>query len=158
LKFVLAICRIVLIVFFLDTAADRQIHTNASSFSLVNFIKLGVTVVAVFAISLGPFAYMGQIPQLLSRLFPFTRGLCHAYWAPNFWALYAGADRVLIIIGKKLGWSLNRDALGSMTRGFVGDTKFAALPQVEAIHTLVITIIAQLVCLSLVHCCMFWLY
>lgn len=129
-----------------------------SRFSLVNFIKLGATVVAVFAISLGPFVYMGQIPQLLSRLFPFTRGLCHAYWAPNFWALYAGADRVLIIAGKRLGWALNQDALGSMTRGFVGDTKFAVLPQIDAIHTLIITVIAQLVRLAFffgticVHC------
>ncbi|KAI9288125.1 glycosyltransferase family 57 protein [Umbelopsis sp. AD052] len=129
--------------------ADRQAYANVSRFSLANFVKLGATVAAVFAISLGPFVYMGQIPQLLSRLFPFTRGLCHAYWAPNFWALYAGADRVLIIIGKRLGWSLNQDALGSMTRGFVGDTKFAVLPQVDAIHTLIITVIAQLIPLQL---------
>lgn len=64
------------------------------SFSFKRFITLGASVLGVFAVSLGPFK--NQLPQLLGRLFPFTRGLCHAYWAPNFWALYAAADRCLI--------------------------------------------------------------
>lgn len=61
-----------------------------------NTIKLGTGVIAVFAAAFGPFAYWGQIPQLLSRLFPFSRGLCHAYWAPNVWAMYSFTDRIMI--------------------------------------------------------------
>ena len=40
---------------------------------------------------------------------------------------------------------MNEAALGSMTRGYVGDTQFAVLPDIQASHTMVLTLIAQLV-------------
>lgn len=62
-----------------------------------NIFKLGVGVLSVFSVAFGPFVYWGQLGQLKARLFPFSRGLCHAYWAPNVWAMYSFIDRVLIL-------------------------------------------------------------
>lgn len=61
-----------------------------------NAIKLASGLAVIFGAAFGPFWYWGQLDKLLNRLFPFSRGLCHAYWAPNVWALYSFCDRVLI--------------------------------------------------------------
>jgi alpha-1,3-glucosyltransferase len=71
---------------------------------IFNCIKLGLTIAIIAGLAFGPFVYYEQIPQVLERLFPFARGLCHAYWAPNVWAMYSFTDRVLIY-GKSLSRS-----------------------------------------------------
>ncbi|KAI9466819.1 glycosyltransferase family 57 protein [Lactarius psammicola] len=111
------------------------------------FFALANVVILVFIASLGPFLLMGQVPQLLSRLFPFTRGLNHAYWAPNAWAILTAIDRVLLQYAKRFGASFSIDASGvsSSSRGLVGDTSFAVLPTVKPIHTFLITIILQMI-------------
>ncbi|KAI8071536.1 glycosyltransferase family 57 protein [Gongronella butleri] len=123
---------------------------EAQKFSVVRLAATGTVVIAIFAVSLGPIVATGQLQALVARLFPFTRGLCHAYWAPNIWALYAGLDRCLIFVAKRLHWSFDASAVSSMTRGYVGDTVFAVLPTVDAIHTLVLTVLVQLIVLQVV--------
>ncbi|KAI8816632.1 glycosyl transferase [Fimicolochytrium jonesii] len=111
------------------------------TFSLTRFTTLGLSVLTVFAASFSPFIH--HLPQILSRLFPFKRGLCHAYWAPNFWALYAGADRVLVLAAK-LFRHPRPPSLASPTRGLIGDTTFTLLPAITPLHTLLLTIATQL--------------
>ncbi|KAJ5915015.1 hypothetical protein N7504_003898 [Penicillium tannophilum] len=110
-----------------------------------NTIKLGICIVGIFAIAFGPFVQWGQVLQLKDRLFPFSRGLCHAYWAPNVWALYSFTDRALIPLAPRLGLTVHQEALNSVTRGLVGDSSFAILPEVTSQQTFVLTFLFQLV-------------
>lgn len=68
--------------------------------------------------------------QVIHRMFPFGRGLCHAYWAPNFWVFYIILDKVLAFLLGRLGFKIQAPA-ASFTGGIVGDlSPFAVLPQV----------------------------
>ncbi|KAJ1668583.1 glycosyl transferase [Coemansia sp. RSA 1813] len=113
--------------------------------SALQLAKLGSAVAIVFGLVFGPFVAMGQTQQLVERLFPFKRGLCHAYWAPNFWALYAFADRVLIALATRFSPALLSVPTGvdTTTRGLVGDTNFALLPDISPLTTFVVTLAAQ---------------
>ena len=71
-------------------------HKSMFRIRFGNCVKLALGILSVFGAAFGPFWYLGQMDQVLSRLFPFSRGLCHAYWAPNVWAMYSFTDRVLI--------------------------------------------------------------
>ncbi|KAF2400775.1 Dolichyl pyrophosphate Glc1Man9GlcNAc2 alpha-1,3-glucosyltransferase [Trichodelitschia bisporula] len=114
------------------------------SIRFANCVKLGFGLAVIFGAAFGPFVAWGQMPQLLSRLFPFSRGLCHAYWAPNVWAIYSFADRILIYLAPYLKLPVNQAALNSVTRGLVGDTSFAVLPEISPRLTFVLTILTQL--------------
>jgi alpha-1,3-glucosyltransferase len=109
----------------------------------LNCLKLGGGIAAILGTAFGPFALKGQIPQIMSRLFPFSRGLCHAYWAPNVWAMYSFVDRVLILVAPRIGLPVKEGALQSVTRGLVGDTAFAVLPDITPRMCFALTLVFQ---------------
>ncbi|VDM00136.1 unnamed protein product [Schistocephalus solidus] len=136
-------------------------------FRFDRFLLMGLTVCSVFSISIGPWVYMvctsfyftffhftllkGKFQSLLSRLFPFHRGLCHAYWAPNFWALYNTLDKLLDLSGKFPEYCMGKAVLSTttavegnfvnMTSGLTGDYVHACLPTIRPLHTAIITLI-----------------
>ncbi|GAA6048612.1 hypothetical protein JCM3770_002056 [Rhodotorula araucariae] len=120
----------------------RHCYPPGGKFQIDRVVELGLVVVSICTLSFGPFLLTGgpsQIKQIVSRLFPFQRGLNHAYWAGNMWALVSAVDRVLVKYLVARGWPISQEALTSSSRGLIGATTFGVLPNVTPRHTFAIT-------------------
>lgn len=138
------------------------LHNAVRLVQWTNLLELGTVVIVVFLTAFGPFVYYDVIPNLLERLFPFSRGLTHAYWAPNVWAVYSFVDRVLIQVYQRLPIARvvlekvlkfdpsvlrNQKLLNSTTRGIVGDIEFLVLPTITPKLTFLLTLFYQVMAL-----------
>ncbi|XP_063162013.1 probable dolichyl pyrophosphate Glc1Man9GlcNAc2 alpha-1,3-glucosyltransferase isoform X1 [Candoia aspera] len=127
------------------TASNPDGPLRWRSFSFRRLIALGLIVCLVSAVSLGPFLAWGQLPQVFSRLFPFKRGLCHAYWAPNIWAVYNSIDKILSVLGLKYQFlDPAKMPKAAMTGGLVQEFQHSVLPSVTPLATLLCTAISVL--------------
>ena len=127
--------------YFLFLLTHYCIYKHSLVSIATRFLALSLTVVSICVVSLLPF--LSDLPQLVYRLFPFKRGITHAYWAPNAWALYNTIDLVLS--------RLNRPEMESTsTRGLVGELTHYSVPSPTPLATLVCTLVAMIPAVLLV--------
>lgn len=111
---------------------------------MTKIIRLGLLVTTVFIITYLPFADKETLTQIVARLFPFKRGLTHAYWAPNIWSLYNTADKILATVFKdslKVAFDLNSISGSkhvSSTSGLVLEYEHQYLPSVRPLTTFIL--------------------
>lgn len=119
----------------------RSYCFSCSSFkkSIKRLIKLASLVLSITLLSFGPF--YDHLPQVMSRLFPFKRGLSHAYWAPNFWALYNFADKAAAILLQRKSSTI------TTTSGLVQTFNHEVLPSISPMVTFALTGVMMLPCL-----------
>ena len=108
------------------------------------FLGLAGAALSVLVVAFGPVYYHGMMGQMVRRLFPVERGLIHAYWAPNFWALYAAAEKVLSFFITRDDIGDEPSSVAAFTGGLVQVTPFRVLPQVTSGTTAVVTLVAML--------------
>lgn len=91
--------------------------------------EAALATLSVFALAWGPVLATGgkaSVAAAFQRMFPFNRGLLHAYWAPNVWAVYAATDKALSVLGLAM-----RDADVDSASGTIGGLRpFRALPNI----------------------------
>ena len=126
---------------------QQQQHKEiVSKFHFQRLVLLGSTVVLTLSLPFLPFGIQNnpqeQMMQMLSRLFPFQRGLCHDYWAGNIWALYLFASKVLSFLSRRLHVQEGNDTL---TFFFLP----SSLPEISPLFTatsLLLALIPSMIC------------
>lgn len=112
--------------------------------SIARILKLGLIVILVLLITFTPFVYnIESLKHISARLFPFKRGLTHAYWAPNFWCLYNVMDKFCMKLLRPPPMARfdmdsiagTRSSKSSSTSGLVQEYEHEFLPSIKPMMT-----------------------
>uniref|UniRef100_A0A8R1UG83 Alpha-1,3-glucosyltransferase n=1 Tax=Pristionchus pacificus TaxID=54126 RepID=A0A8R1UG83_PRIPA len=132
---------------------SRNLHRQPLFHTIKNGVSLLVVLLLPFIFSLTPFLISSSDPldalqSIISRLFPIQRGLTHAYWAPNAWAIYNTADLVLNKVMSKAGIHLSQP---EYTSGLVQEYTHTVLPTIGMGSSLICVILSLFPLLSLIR-------
>jgi len=87
------------------SSGGRNDSQPVITFSWSRLLALATVTLVCFVGPFVPFLMqsdpVGQMQQIMKRLFPFGRGLVHDYWAANIWALYLFSGRVATFMIRK---------------------------------------------------------
>jgi len=155
---------------------DIQMHVIPGHFKPLHFLALVLIALFALFVTFGPIiasdvqaewmkhgqinativarSSQRQMTQIFSRLFPWGRGLCHAYWAPNVWSWYVTGDRIARRAVKvlKIPFFQNMTSTAGMTGGLVQVTSMAVLPNIQPVVTFALTFMCILPVLWKVRC------
>lgn len=121
---------------------------NLTTFRILRLFQLMAVAACILMLAFGPFCIFGdpheQMRAILSRLFPFHRGLLHAYWAPNVWAIYAFIDYIALLVHRLIGYDSN---VPRYISGIIGEITFHFLPQITPLISTTLVALAITPCL-----------
>ena len=131
-------------IYLLRQYCRLSITSSHIHFNIQRFLILVLIACCHLLLAFGPFMLQSnpaeQLTAILTRLFPFERGLTHAYWAPNVWAIYSFVDYFGHIFYHKL-FKIPYKAPGYVS-GLVGNHSFTWLPNISPMTSLILVIIA----------------
>ena len=105
----------------------------------------------ILVIAFLPFISKGQLKNIIKRIFPVQRGLIHAYWAPNFWAIYSCLDlglRRIFIFKPEIYHKLFKSFIvpsSTLCNGLTGEKSFSILPNITPLISVVMIGLLHLV-------------
>mmetsp|Transcript_20183 Transcript_20183/g.40180 ORF Transcript_20183/g.40180 Transcript_20183/m.40180 type:complete len:552 (+) Transcript_20183:288-1943(+) len=91
--------------YFFFNYCFKNYQREEKKFSWSRFLGLAFFTLTTVLLPFLPFLVqqpgaMDQLSQMFLRLFPFSRGLCHDYWAGNVWALYLALGKCIRFANK----------------------------------------------------------
>ena len=136
----------------------KYYHRYSTSIHIFIMKIAELVIIAVVALSSAFLPFMlrepgnayQQLLKIFQRLFPWDRGLLHAYWAPNVWAIYCSIDLVLSKLLNAVN-DANTNTAHSSTSGIVGDFHYRVLPAIPksaVLLTLILLLIPPLLLIT----------